>query len=647
MFTPPALAAPAKHRASSQSNPAKEAAAAAPTPAKPSMNPAVLDVIEARRNSPYARCEPTPTGSRWIGGCKNGYRDGPGIEVYEYKSQYSATHQETQETYAEGVEAGLRCTTSDISASDGKISTGPTLVGRCLLTLPYIGAGWWPMLRRSSSGEWHVDDSRDDFPRADPSPIVVEGAAVEQANASLIQAAQAGSAAGKIELPLQSLMLADLLPEGRSALTIDPTDPVDVAGKRVAVVLSSQALKEIDRWKAAREQFARTKGYGLLAGPADAGALAQSLEKGDPSKLVASLVSTLRTVAGSVVPAEDLSPLTRGEADYAVVADWRFDGGYFDPKQFANRPRGITDATRLSVAQQFKFLLFDQRLRVRLAMVYNDNESDIIYGDRDNAARMPSIRNWNPVAAQGTSVGYSFRGNLISLMSPEHQRQVGDNFQQGRGVPQDESVASAAYIAAASNGDVPSMSKLARYYEIKAQSYPDIYLKDAVEWYTRAAKFGDYDGAERLTEAYAHGQLGLAVDTQKVAEFAKAAYEDKRTGVSAYNLGVSTKHGWGGDPNLHQAAKYFREALELGYAGAQKQLDEIAPQLASMEAAESFASELQKVKTAAQLYALGDEQASKGDRDKARVAFRAILTRFPNNTLATAAAQRLAALDKN
>jgi TPR repeat protein len=639
----PVTAAPAKHRALPQSNPATEPAPASLTPAKPAMNPAVLDVIEARR----IRCESTMAEVRWAGSCKNGFRDGQGTEVYEYKSQYSASHTERRGTYVEGIPAGWSCTTVDITAFEGKVSTRPSLVGACGLAIPYVGTSWSPLLRRRANGEWHLDDSRDDFPRPDPAPIIVDGTALEQANASLIRAAQEGHAAGKIELPLQSSMLADLLPEGRSTLLIDPDDPADVSGKRVAVVLSSQSLKEMERWRAARDEFARTKAYGVLAAPTDAAFLTQLVDKGDASKLLASLVSTLRTVAGSVVPAEDLSPLTRGEADYAVVVDWRFDGGYSDPKQFGSRPRGITDATRLTLAQQLKFLLFDQKLRVRLASVDNDTNSDVVESDRDNAAYMPGIRNWNPVAAKASSVGSYFRGNLITLMSPEDARHIGDNFLNGNGVPKDESVASAAYSAGAANGDALSMFKLAQYDDIQSHSYPDIYRKSALEWYTRAAKFGNWNAAAVLSVIYMKGTMGMPKDNQKVLEYGRLAYANERNGTTANNLGFYYQHGLGVDPDPKQAAEYFREALGFGYPDAQKELDEIGPQLASLEAADSFAADLEKVSTPAQLYALGDEQATKGDHENARLAFRAILTRFPNSALAASAAQRLGALGSN
>jgi TPR repeat protein len=130
-------------------------------------------------------------------------------------------------------------------------------------------------------------------------------------------------------------------------------------------------------------------------------------------------------------------------------------------------------------------------------------------------------------------------------------------------------------------------------------------------------------------------------------EYDRLAYANEKNGTTADNLGFAYQRGLDGEPDLRQAAKYFREALSLGYPDAQKQLDAIGPQLASLEAADSFAAELEKVKTAGALYALGDEQATKGDRDKARLAFRAILTRFPDSALAATAAQRLGALGTN
>lgn len=56
-----------------------------------------------------------------------------------------------------------------------------------------------------------------------------------------------------------------------------------------------------------------------------------------------------------------------------------------------------------------------------------------------------------------------------------------------------------------------------------------------------------------------------------------------------------------------------------------------------------FLAELAAIPTAGALYALGDEMAEKGERAKASLAFRTILTRFPNDPLASKAADRLSA----
>ena len=55
-----------------------------------------------------------------------------------------------------------------------------------------------------------------------------------------------------------------------------------------------------------------------------------------------------------------------------------------------------------------------------------------------------------------------------------------------------------------------------------------------------------------------------------------------------------------------------------------------------------YESRLELASNAGELYALGDEMAERGDRARAVQAFRAILTRFPDNALAAKAADRLA-----
>jgi hypothetical protein len=66
-----------------------------------------------------------------------------------------------------------------------------------------------------------------------------------------------------------------------------------------------------------------------------------------------------------------------------------------------------------------------------------------------------------------------------------------------------------------------------------------------------------------------------------------------------------------------------------------------APAAAPAQMDQAFLAELAAVPTAGALYAIGDEMAEKGERAKAAAAFRAILTRFPNDVLAAKAADRL------
>lgn len=64
-----------------------------------------------------------------------------------------------------------------------------------------------------------------------------------------------------------------------------------------------------------------------------------------------------------------------------------------------------------------------------------------------------------------------------------------------------------------------------------------------------------------------------------------------------------------------------------------------APYLTSAD--QAYLAELAAIPTAGALYAIGDEMAEKGERAKASLAFRTILTRFPDDVLAAKAADRL------
>lgn len=156
-----------------------------------------------------------------------------------------------------------------------------------------------------------------------------------------------------------------------------------------------------------------------------------------------------------------------------------------------------------------------------------------------------------------------------------------------------------------------------------------------------------------------HGWAGALLLDGAFRRIAEVAIDSKTKWFTESSLGGANAHmmafAKSHDENFKVLLPEFTEALDRAlseHGSPMPTAASPAPVAAVVVAAPSpalapvdqaFFAELAAIPTAGALYALGDEMAEKGQRAKALAAFRAILTRFPNDVLAAKAADRLSA----
>ena len=147
---------------------------------------------------------------------------------------------------------------------------------------------------------------------------------------------------------------------------------------------------------------------------------------------------------------------------------------------------------------------------------------------------------------------------------------LGGLYEEGKGVPQDDSKAMELYLQA--SAEIPNAAyKLACFYK-DGRGGPQNYSK-ALEWYLKAAN-QEYPEAEYdIGLLYANGE-GVPQDYIKAAEwFDKAA--NHGDAEAAYMLGNLHEKYLTTSPDYVQAAKWYHKAIELGYDGEIDQLEMI------------------------------------------------------------------------
>lgn len=145
----------------------------------------------------------------------------------------------------------------------------------------------------------------------------------------------------------------------------------------------------------------------------------------------------------------------------------------------------------------------------------------------------------------------------------EAQKNVGHRYRKGEGVEKDLVEAAKWYRKAAEQGNDSAQWFLGFCY-LDGEGVPEDEV-EAVKWFRKGAEQGHQFSQERLGRCYANG-IGVPKDNLEALKwFQKAA----RSPWTALSIGKDFLNGWGVEKNTGEAVKFFQKAAEAGDAEAQ------------------------------------------------------------------------------
>lgn len=269
----------------------------------------------------------------WSGGCTDGKRDGEGVLSWTVKYDdflldadwgtgrmmtvkrrvVADTTQRSEGRFVKGQRLGLWCTTgkSSITKDQGQLQAENSWSGCSVL------AGHDKPLtqnyRKQPDGSWL------EFVAASPTGVTLAAGALEAQSAKVLAAAAAGKSNTNAALVAHSQSLDDLVP-GSKIVLAPSAAPLSLKDRRVAIVLSSQTVRELERFKHERQTLIDASAG--LSGKA-ATERAKFIQASDPNRLLINIIKLVKKYAKDAQPADDLTGLQKGSFDYALVVDWK------------------------------------------------------------------------------------------------------------------------------------------------------------------------------------------------------------------------------------------------------------------------------------------------------------------------------------
>lgn len=151
------------------------------------------------------------------------------------------------------------------------------------------------------------------------------------------------------------------------------------------------------------------------------------------------------------------------------------------------------------------------------------------------------------------------KGNLMAMF---HLACILDDEKEG-----DVSKAAEWYTKAAEGGLPFAQCNLGDCYE-NGRGVPQDYER-AIYWYTKSYQQEDGDAAFSLGHLCERG-LGCPQDAKKAAAYYREAYEWGDDGESAYRLGLLYRSGKGVPQDEEEAKRWFDRADELGFVPGER-----------------------------------------------------------------------------
>jgi hypothetical protein len=256
----------------------------------------------------------------WTGGCAEGKRDGAGVLTWHTERPSVGANGPTtfkittaaEGRFVKGKRLGMWCITRAQSAFGGAPpNLHPTGLGCALMEGNQKPVS--SLYLKQQDGRW-----QENLVGASGGTFLAAGE-LEAQSARMLADAAAGKSDLKAQLVVQSRGLDDLVRGSKIVVSLSPT-PIPLTDKRIAVVLSSQAVRELEKFK--RERQALIDASAGLRGQA-AAERAKFIQASNPDRLLGNVFKVAKKQARDVQPADDLASLQQGAFDYALVLDWK------------------------------------------------------------------------------------------------------------------------------------------------------------------------------------------------------------------------------------------------------------------------------------------------------------------------------------
>jgi len=187
------------------------------------------------------------------------------------------------------------------------------------------------------------------------------------------------------------------------------------------------------------------------------------------------------------------------------------------------------------------------------------------------------------IAVFGLVPSFADQPSLASLQSlaakgdAQAQFELGRKYQLGQGIPPDYAKATELYEKAAAQGNAKAMFNLGYIYRHGQGIAQDNDL--ANQWFQKAADHGLAAGQLEIGLAYYFGDSGLNKDYTAAAKWltlaAKQTDSPEQSAPAANTLGTQYAYGMGVPRDGTQAAFWYGQAAEMGYAKGQANLGKL------------------------------------------------------------------------
>lgn len=259
----------------------------------------------------------------WNGYCVDGKREGEGTltwtKIWEKRGRIFNHKRQAQGRLVKGKRLGIWCHTLTRTSEESRINYRFTNSDSGCSVFAGHDKPLTGNYRKQVNGSW------EEFNNNVFTGTTLAAGSLESMSTKLLDEAGADKPISVSGVIGQSKIIEDLVRGMR--ITLAPsTAPISISDKRVAIVLSSNTIKELERYR--RERQALIDASSGLNGNA-AKFRDEFIFTSNPDRLLANVLRTLKRNAKVAKPEGDLTALQKGKYDYAFILDWK-DSSRFD-----------------------------------------------------------------------------------------------------------------------------------------------------------------------------------------------------------------------------------------------------------------------------------------------------------------------------